>query len=524
MARPVAGNLSRREGRALSGTGPGRDEEPIVPAAIEFTPAATEPSGRSPRPLIATALGLCVLLVLGVIFLLPKLVAPDTAPATDTTPPTDTAPTPAEPSPAEPAAAAASEEPAPAADLAARRAAQDALARLQPLRAELVAAAVPRWAPEPFAAAQARIDAGDAAYRALRYAEALIAYEEAQQQLDALRARIAPHVEALLAAGSEALAAGDAGAAERAFQQVVDIQPDQPAARAGLARAATLPDVRARTAEGQRRLDSGDLDAAADLFAQALALDGADPAARAGAARVAELRTAQRHQAALDAGFAALQSGDHEAAIRAFERALAARPGSSSARTGLAEARRRATAARIDALFTAARQAEAAEDWSAAADRYGEALALEANLPAARTGQTQATTRARLDAALRATLATPQRLSARDVQSAANGLLDQARAVADPGPRLGEQIAALETALAKARIPIAVELQSDQHTEVTLLWVGSLGSFASKRLELLPGDYVALGERVGYRDVRVTFSVHPDLPPPTVRVACTEPI
>src|SRR5690606_9164138 len=177
----------------------------------------------------------------------------------------------------------------------------------------------------------------------------------------------------------------------------------------------------------------------------------------AGAARVAELRTAQRHQTALDAGFAALQSGDHAAAIRAFERALAAQPGSSSARTGLAEARRRATAARIDALLTAARQAAAAEDWSAAADRYGEALALEANLPAARTGQVQATARARLDAALRATLAAPQRLAARDVQTAANGLLDQARAVADPGPRLREQIAALETALAKARIPIAVE-------------------------------------------------------------------
>src|SRR5690606_8310085 len=149
VARPVAGNLSRREGRALSGAGPGRDEEPIVPAAIEFTPAATEPNGRSPRPLTAMALGLCVLLVLGVIFLLPKLVAPDTAPATDITPPTDTAPAPAEPSPAEPATAVVTpEEPAP--DLAARRAAQDALARLQPLRTELVAAAAPRWAPEPF--------------------------------------------------------------------------------------------------------------------------------------------------------------------------------------------------------------------------------------------------------------------------------------------------------------------------------------------------------------------------------------
>jgi len=517
VARPAAGNLPDREGRDLSGAGSGRDDDAIVPAAIEFSTTPAPPRHRV-RPLAAAALASCALLALGVIFVLPKLVAPGAAPAAPTVPA-------AAPAKAPPAAAAApSAPPAPPFDPAARRAAQDALARLQPLRAELEAAAVAGWAAEPFAAAEERIAAGDAAYREQRYAEAEAAYGDAERQLTALRERIAPTIAELLASGAAALAAGDAAAAARAFQQVLTMQPDQAAARAGLARTATLPQVRALTADGQRLLEAGDLDAAAQAFAQALALDGADDAARAGAARVSAQRNAQRHRAALDAGFAALQAGDFAAATQAFERALALQPDSGAARSGLAEARQRATAARIDQLLASARQAEAAEDWNTAARRYGDALALDAGLEAARADQARAAARERLDAALRATLATPQRLGDRNVQIAAGALLDEARAQPAPGPRLRTQIAALEAALAAARIPIAVELQSDERTTVTLLRVGALGSFASKRLELLPGDYVALGARPGYRDVRVNFSVRPGAPPPAVRIACTETI
>lgn len=511
MARTAAGNLPDREGRALSGAGSGRDDEAIVPATIEFTAATAEPSRRrAPRPAIAAALALCALLVLGVIFVLPKLVAPDAAAPAAPTPPA---------APVAPAAA-----PAPALDPAARRAAQDALARLQPLRAELEAAAVSTWAAAPFADALARVEAGDTTYREQRYAEALAAYQDAERQLDALRERIAPRIAELLAAGAGALAAGDAAAAERAFQEVLAMQPEQAAARAGLARVSTLPRVRELTAEGERRLAAGELDAAAAAFEQALALDGAEEQTRAGAARTRAQRNAHRHQAALDAGLAALHSGDHAAAIRAFERALAIQPDSRAARDGLAEARQRATAARIDRLLAGARQAETDENWAAANAQYGELLAVDAHHQAARTGQARATARQRLDTALRATLAAPERLGDHNVQVAARALLEEARSQSEPGPRLHAQIATLDAALAAARLPIAVELRSDDHTRVTVLRVGTLGTFASKRLELLPGDYVALGERPGYRDVRVSFSIRPGAAAAAVQIVCTESI
>lgn len=517
MARAAAGNLPDRAGCALNGADPGREEEAIAPAAIEFTAVVPEAlPRRGPHPGIVAALALCVLLALGVIFVLPRFVVPNTTPA-----PTAVSPTAA--LPAAPASApAAALTPAP--DLAARRAAQDALARLQPLRAELEAAAVASWAAETFHAALQRIASGDTRYREQRYAEAQTIYEDAERQLVALRERIAPLLTERLATGAAALAAGDAGAATQAFQQVLAMRPEQPEARAGLARAATLPQVRELTARGQRLLDAGDLDAAAQAFQQALALDGADADARTGSEQVNGRRNAARHQAALADGKAALAAGQYAAASKAFERALALQPDSDAARAGLAQATERATAARLETLLTGARHAEAGEDWGTAASRYGDALALDAHHAAARAGQAQATARGRLDAALRATLATPQRLGDRNVQAAARALLDEARAVPTPGPRLREQIATLDHALTAAQIPIAVELRSDDHTQVTVLRVGTLGSFSSKRLELLPGDYVALGARPGYRDVRVPFSIRPGTAPAAVQIACTESI
>jgi hypothetical protein len=75
-----------------------------------------------------------------------------------------------------------------------------------------------------------------------------------------------------------------------------------------------------------------------------------------------------------------------------------------------------------------------------------------------------------------------------------------------------------------AATPIAVELRSDQLTEVTLYRIGALGVFAAKQVELRPGTYTLIGSRNGFRDVRQTFTVLPgrDLAP--INVVCVEPI
>jgi hypothetical protein len=48
--------------------------------------------------------------------------------------------------------------------------------------------------------------------------------------------------------------------------------------------------------------------------------------------------------------------------------------------------------------------------------------------------------------------------------------------------------------------------------------------FTSQTLNLMPGQYVAVGVRPGYRDVRQEFVVGLDGQVPVVTVACSEAI
>ena len=85
-------------------------------------------------------------------------------------------------------------------------------------------------------------------------------------------------------------------------------------------------------------------------------------------------------------------------------------------------------------------------------------------------------------------------------------LLDKAKRYS-AGPKLKIQIARLQTTINAARTPQRVEITSDGAMSVTIYKIGQFGSFTQKSLDLLPGKYVAVGKRQGYRDARVEFIV-----------------
>jgi hypothetical protein len=60
--------------------------------------------------------------------------------------------------------------------------------------------------------------------------------------------------------------------------------------------------------------------------------------------------------------------------------------------------------------------------------------------------------------------------------------------------------------------PVEVVFKSDNLTNVTIYKVGTLGKFDERTLTLLPGSYVAVGTREGYRDVRVEFTLQSGQP------------
>ncbi|MDN5938470.1 MAG: hypothetical protein L0H83_07380 [Salinisphaera sp.] len=417
------------------------------------------------------------------------------------------------------------EQPAPDADavLARREQVQQLRARLQNRRQALIAQAVKRWAPAEYAGVEQLAAAGEKRFQGHDYRGANSTYAEAVAQATKLLQRADEVLAQLLVDGNGALAAGHAQAAADAFALALALDSDNAAASKGAARAKTLDDVLALMRAGRAREHAGELQAARDAFAKAVQLDGAYQSATAALAGVEQALAERRFQARMSAGLAALQANAYAAARKAFRAAAKIRPQAAAPRDGLAQANAGLQSLAVAGARAAAQAAAAAERWQDAAAAYDRILALDPSLDFARQARNRAAERAELAQALAYHLDHPQRLGAGKVRAAVAALLQRARAVDDPGAtQLHTRIAELSGRLAAAAEPVAVRLVSDNRTQVAIFHVGRLGSFKTRRLELTPGEYTAVGHCQGYRDVRVTFSVGAGEPAGPISIRCQE--
>jgi hypothetical protein len=212
------------------------------------------------------------------------------------------------------------------------------------------------------------------------------------------------------------------------------------------------------------------------------------------------------------------------AARRDFEQARTLRPGSAGVADGLAQVEAAETLETIAAQQREATRLAAEENWKPAAEAYAAVLALDATVRFAQNGETRTRGRAELEDEIRFHLSNPGRLSAADVLEDAFAVLEQARAIESAGPRHRRQVRELEALLATATTLVAVRIESDDLTEVTVYRVGRLGRFRTRELELRPGSYTVVGSRSGYRDVRRTLVVQTGTPLETLIVRCQEEI
>jgi hypothetical protein len=132
--------------------------------------------------------------------------------------------------------------------------------------------------------------------------------------------------------------------------------------------------------------------------------------------------------------------------------------------------------------------------------------------------------RAKLDNQIQAVLADPLKLSSSSQYNSAQRLLADASGIANPGPLLTQQIADLNKALQQSTTAVDVVLQSNNQTQVTLFRIAKLGAFEQTSLQLKPGRYIAAGTRMGYRDVRVEFTITGAPIEGPIRVSCDEMI
>lgn len=456
-----------------------------------------------------------LLLAAGVFFLLPRYVAPVQPPApVAVTPPAQGA-----------AAAAVAMSPFEEAQrLRQREAAQNTLATLLELQAQLEEKNVENWAADAFAASLDFARQGDEAYRTQDFETANTLYEQGVVGLQAILDGEANLFDTQLAAGEAALTAADAVAATEAFTLALAVRPDSDAAQQGLKRAEVLDQVLQLLAAGRELQAAADFDAARARFEEAKALDPANGDIDTALSQLQTAIADFAYAGAMSRGYAALQANNPAAAEEAFREAGAMRPGAAEVETALQQARDQATTARIKIHIDAANEFEAQENWATALREWQSAIAVDPNLVVAQQGLQRSTNRRDLDVFFETVIREPLRLVDETVYNQTQQLLRDLDAFEPKGPRLADQVTRVEALLAQARVPVTVQLSSDGVTDVNLLRVSALGTFTTHTQELLPGNYVAVGMRPGYRDVRVEFTVNLGTAPAPVSVICTDKI
>ena len=69
-----------------------------------------------------------------------------------------------------------------------------------------------------------------------------------------------------------------------------------------------------------------------------------------------------------------------------------------------------------------------------------------------------------------------------------------------------------------------IDIEKGPLLNVAIFKIGKLGMFSAQEISLRPGKYVAVGNRAGYRDVRIEFRVAPEDDMQPVVIQCEEQI
>ena len=500
------------------------------------TIAAIEKKGFQPK-VVLTALGILLLIVVGVIFVLPNAMDSgnrndDAAVQRDTTPSAGDN-TDDDLSGIEQKAgidgkkaefgenrAAISSDEAARVKIATDEALGDLLSQLERLKYR----GIDRWGGQPYLDVLDIYAEGDQAYLRKNYGTAGDHYREATVRLEPFYDQIVIEFEKSLSAAEDAFEIRDYSEAIRLYDLAVSITPGHREAEKGLARAVNLEAVLKLMSQGSQYEDDLELEAARLVYEKALEFDSAWQPATDALVRVRMNIEQMSFDARMSEGLEALAMTDYETARAAFNAAKAMNPTSREPTDGLLQVDQEIRLNSIRTMEGEAQAQEANEQWETAVTTYQALLDVDADLQFAKEGLARANSRARVHQLLNDYIADPDSLSDPvTMQRATRMLLDVSR-MQPMGPRLEDQKKELSILLKRAATPLPVRMVSDNLTEVSVYKVGKLGRFTAQDLSLRPGVYVAVGVRSGFRDVRLEFRVAPDIELRPIVVQCEEPI
>jgi tetratricopeptide (TPR) repeat protein len=380
------------------------------------------------------------------------------------------------------------------------------------------------WAPAEYETLRDRAVRADERYRVKDFEGAVDDLKETAYELDKLVERIPDIAKGAHEDGANALEAGYTPEAMDAYGVLIAIDASDEEAIAGLARAEILDDVLALVTDGEVLEGAGDLRDALALFKAAAGKDSLwQPAANA-VTRVTASILERDFQEAMTDGFASLLLKDYDTALAAFDRANDLRPDSPGPADGQMQVQNQQLQDEIESLRTAASVHFANEAWNEAIESYNAALALDASLTFASKGIHEAESRIEIEQEIRKFIVNPSVLLADDELASARKTLATASRIEKPGKRMLSHLSSLNRYIGQARIPVMLQLMSDERTEVTINRVRHLGRVEAFQMELFPGTYTIVGKRSGYRDVQHKVTLLAGRAPAPIFISCTDKI
>ena len=411
-----------------------------------------------------------------------------------------------------------------------RQDSQTLLALIIQLRDQLTAQGVARWAQVEFQNALTAVDQGDNAYRLGDYQQSLNSYRQALDQLQQLQQLAQQTLQQALTDGEMAIQRAnpeDIPLAQENAALAMAIAPDNSQSEALNRQASQFPPLVDAIFQGDRQFQQQQYQQAKEAYQSALAVDPSHQRAQQAFADAETAINRQSFLAQMSEGYKALQAEDFAAALSAFAKAKAldnSDPDAQSAQQAIAETQSRQQQMAIDRQMDSAAESVQQEQWQQAQQIYRQLLEDDSSLVDAKAKLIPVEIRAQLDQQLVSLLDDPLALADKAIYAKATTWLADAQGIANPGPRLQNQIQQLETLIQRATLPISISLISDNQTEVTIYRVGKLGTFARQTVALTPGRYTIVGSRRGYRDVRIELTLRgEEIEEPTI-IRCTEKI
>jgi len=405
-----------------------------------------------------------------------------------------------------------------------RKSSQEILAKVLEKQKNLEIHQVSLWGQEKFELAFNKAKNGDLFYRNQEFDKAISLYSESLSSLTNLELDIPRQYEIYLKLGIDALSKNDALEAKKQLKIAMYLQPNEAIAQEKYDRALVLDEVRSLNKEGQVFMKNKNLNTAKERFLTALSLDKHAMQTKENLVIVDKKITQRDFSKAMSRGYISLNKNEFDSAIKFFSQAQKISPELQDPKTAILQSKNQKTQSKISEILHTASLLEKQLKWHSASKQYNKALKIDPSLTAARIGLIRSGSKAELENKLNYIIKNPMRLSNSNVFLEAQNTYKDAIEIQNPDENLINQISKVKNILALSKLPINMEISSDDLTSVSIYRVGNIGHFTSKNMQLKPGEYTFVGSRSGYRDIRKVVTLIPGSKNNKIQVMCIEKV